>query len=409
MSRIPGSAEALRTRNRLLGALAAVLLLAMVGVVVADYLQVFTPAVQVAVQADRSGLLTAPGSDVTLRGVTVGQVRAVQAADGGARLTLALDPRQVRFIPADVSADIVAPTVFGTKYVDLEVPSGTPADGPRIRAGAVLTSARVGTEINTLFQNLYRLLTTVQPAKVSATLGAVATALHGRGYRLGNYIDQLNSYLTQLNPSLEPLGKDFARLPSVAGTYAHAVPDLARTLDNLRTTSRTLVGQQAQLDAFLLDVGGLSGHADELLTANQQALPNALTMLQPISATLARYSPMFPCVFASANQLHNLSKPSLTGNPGTNGFAGLLPGRSPYKNPGDLPKTGVDVGPGCDGGPISKSQLPYPHIRFDDGSNSVNNNTSDAVTVGDPPLAVQLFGPQAATTKATTGKGAGAK
>ncbi|WP_051939056.1 MCE family protein [Phaeacidiphilus oryzae] len=411
----PRTERALRLRNRLLGVLGTVLVLGVVGLVVADYLQVFTPAVRVTVEADRSGLLTAPGSDVTLRGVTVGQVRSVQAVDGGARLTLALSPRQVRFIPADVTAEVVAPTVFGTKYVDLEAPAGGSGGGPRISAGAVLTSARVGTEINTLFQNLYQLLTAVQPAKVSATLGALAGALDGRGYRLGGYIDQLNTYLTDLDPGLAPLRTDLARLPAVAGAYAKAVPDLARTLDNLRTTSRTLVTRQAQLDAFLLDMGGLSGHANRFLTDNEQALPNALAMVQPITATMARYSSEFPCLFASANQLRIQSLPSLTGNPGLNGIVTILPGRDPYTYPGDLPKT-VDVGPGCDGGPITKAQLPYPHIKFDDGSGSVNDNTSNAETVGVPPLAVQLFGEDAGRAIAKSladarakAKGAGSK
>jgi phospholipid/cholesterol/gamma-HCH transport system substrate-binding protein len=404
MTRIPRTAPrtqyALRARNRWLGVLGTILVLAVVGLVVAAYLQVFTPVVKVTVEADRSGLLTAAGSDVTLRGVTVGQVRSVDAVDGGARLTLALSPRQVKFIPADVTADVIAPTAFGTKYVDLEAPARSAGAGP-IRSGAVLTSARVGTEINGLFQNLYQLLTAVQPAKVNATLGALSTALNGRGYRLGGYIDQFNTYLTDLNPSLGPLRTDLTRLPAVAGTYAGAVPDLARTLDNLRTTSRTLVTRQAQLDAFLLDMGGLSGKADQVLTQNSQALPDTLAMLQPISATLSRYSSMFPCLFASANQLRYQSRFSLTGSPGLKGIATILPGRDPYTYPDNLPKT-VDVGPGCDGGPISKDQMPYPHIKFDDGSDSVNNNTSNAETVGVPPLAVQLFGTESAELYAKT-------
>ena len=96
-----------------------------------------------------------PGAKVKLRGVQVGTRRAASpAAPTPVDLKLEIDPDQIRYIPANVRADIRATTVFGAKYVDLIY-----ADDPspqRLAAGAVLRSQNVSTEVNTVFQNLDR-------------------------------------------------------------------------------------------------------------------------------------------------------------------------------------------------------------------------------------------------------------
>src|SRR5689334_21372299 len=107
------------TRYRLYGLLALVLVAAVTVSIIGAYNQVSTPVVKATVLADRRGLLTDPGADVTVRGVPVGKVREVLPDGDGAALTIALDPAQAESIPAGVTAEIVAPTVFGAKFVNL--------------------------------------------------------------------------------------------------------------------------------------------------------------------------------------------------------------------------------------------------------------------------------------------------
>src|SRR5262249_60675057 len=128
-----------------------------------------------------------------------------------------------------------------------------------VEAGEVIEPAQVFTEVDTVFSNLVSVLNSVHPARLAATLGALATALNGRGAQLGNFIGQLDTYLHEFNPSLPALGDDLATLPTVSNAYAAAAPDLIKTLDNLRVTSGTLVGEQAQFDAFLVDLTGFAG------------------------------------------------------------------------------------------------------------------------------------------------------
>ena len=87
----------------------------------------------------------------------------------------------------------------------------------------------------------------MQPAKLSATLNALATALDGRGKQLGQNLVALDTYLKGLNPHLPTLTSDIRRLTSVATTYSAAVPDLLTTVRNLSATADTVVAKQDSL------------------------------------------------------------------------------------------------------------------------------------------------------------------
>ncbi len=376
-----------RARRRVTGAVGMLVVAAMAAGTVLAYQQVFSPAVTATVVASRAGLLMYPGADVTLYGVTIGRVTSVTPAGGQARLGIALDPAQVTHIPANVQASIAEPTVFGPKYLDLVMPAHPAAQ--RLQPGEVIEPTAAPTEVNTVFANLVSLLDSVHPAKLSATLGAISTALHGRGAQLGTFIAELNAYLREFNPNLPALSTDLTAAPPVLRTYAAATPSLVATLDNLHVTSGTLVHQQAQFDAFLLDLTGFSGHTRSFLAVNERGLTTTLATLAPTSALLARYSPMFGCLFASVAQFNRFSVSDKIILHST-----ILPGQQGYHYPANLPVMHATTGPSCYGGPITPAQAAHwPHIVFNDGTaNFFSRN--DSLSPGSPPLAVQLFGTQ---------------
>ena len=373
-----------RARRQLVGAVGMLVVAAIILLVIAAYQQVFTPTVNATVMADRAGLLMYDGADVSLDGVNVGRVTSITPVDGQAKLGIAIDPRQTAHIPANVQASILEPTAFGPKYVNLVEP-GHPST-QRLQAGQVIEQATAPTEINTVFANLVQVLTSVHPAKVSATLGAISTGLQGRGKQLGNFIAELNSYLHELNPSLPALSTDFRTAPQVLRAYAAATPGLISTLGNLNVTSATLASQQAQFDAFLLDLTGFSGNAQSFLADNESGLTGTLSTLAPVTALAAEYSPEFPCLFASEAQQVKIQKPGKDVIFNTV----LLPGQEGYQYPRNLPKIAPASGPSCYGGPLTKAEAAhYPLIDFNGGASLPRGEN---YTPGSPPLSVQLFG-----------------
>lgn len=394
-----------RNRYEFFGLAAVLALLLILALAVAAYLKVFTPAVTVTVKADRSGLLMQRDNDVSLRSVTIGKVTDVRP-DGpaGSLLDIYIESDKAQFVPANSTAQLVAPTVFGPKYVDFLAPA-RPASTP-ISDGAVVDARQVQVEVNSVFDNLQVLLTTFRPARVNAALGAVSTALQGRGERLGRVLSQGNSYLSQLNPSMPALRRDLARLPEVAGTYADVAPGLLELVGNLTATSRTVVQEQRPLEAFIGSLTRFDANVTPVLEQNRPALAETLRVLRPTTALLQRYSPMFPCLFHGINTLRELTEPNFGGLvPGLHTLTTFEPGREGYKYPENLPRLGVDA-PGCYGGVPAVGTWPR-HVYHPDGSPRLNYR-DQPVTPGDTPLSTQLFGPLAPQVTDALGALAGA-
>lgn len=374
------------------------LLVSIAGAAIASYEQVFTSSVPVTITADRAGLLLDKGADVTLRGVVVGRVRSVQTKNGRAVIKLALSPAKARQIPANVSAQVTAPTVFGAKYVNLlDVGSNSVAtDASHIESGATIDiGANEAIEPNTVFENLITLLQSVQPAKVNVILGALSTALRGRGDQTGETIVETNQLTSSLDKSIGALQVDLQRTAPVASTYADATPALLEILRNVTTTSTTIVQTQQQLTTGLTGVTQLADTAGTVLNQNTPALAHALTTARPTAELLDYNAPEISCLITGSNDVRKEITPILGGDyPGLHIEASLLPGSAGYQNPADLPQLDTIDGPDCLGGPPtvnSAGQIvgtngqplaPYPHIVFKDGTTTPFAQKSDALSLG---------------------------
>ena len=78
-----------------------------------------------------------------------------------------------------MTGSIVPKTLFGEKYVSLIIPED-PSSEPH-HLGDHDPRTDVSTEVEEVLNDLYPLLTTVQPADLNMTLNALSTALEGRG------------------------------------------------------------------------------------------------------------------------------------------------------------------------------------------------------------------------------------
>ncbi|SFQ32632.1 virulence factor Mce family protein [Amycolatopsis arida] len=263
---------------------------------VAIYNKAFTDSVPVRLETDRVGNQLRAGADVKLRGVRVGEVRGVASRGEVAVLDLALVPERVDDIPANVTARLLPKTLFGERYVALQVPE-SPAAEP-IAAGAVIGQDRSSTaiELEQVLGNVLPLLRSVQPQKLSSTLTAVSTALEGRGEQLGDTLVQLSDYLGELTPALPDLKADISALGDVADTYHRAAPDFLQALADLTTTSRTLLERQRQLAEVFATVSTASVDLTRFLEVNKDNLIRLTSTAQPTLDVLARYAPEYPCL-----------------------------------------------------------------------------------------------------------------
>ena len=281
---------------------------------------------------------------VKMRGVQVGKVSSIEARpDGQAALHLAIDPAQLRFIPSNVLVNITNNTVFGAKYVQL-VPPAKPSSEP-LRAGQVLDAKNVTVEVNTVFEQLRSLLSKIEPEKLNETLGAIATALNGRGQKIGQALSDLNEFLAKSEPGLPGLRHDLAVAPEVLNTYADAAPDLLDTVRNATQISQTVVEEQQNLDAFLLSAIGLADIGNDVVGNNRQALSDVLRLLVPTTDLTNEYNPALTCALSGLMML--ASSPPLP-RAGVYVSVSFLLGAERYRYPTNLPKVAATGGPQCE-------------------------------------------------------------
>jgi phospholipid/cholesterol/gamma-HCH transport system substrate-binding protein len=188
----------MRVNHKALGVVFVCLLLFGVWLTYGIFTKRFVDYDRVTLQTSALGLQLPERADVKIRGVIVGEVLGFDTDAEGAEVTLGLYPDEVGSIPANVTGSIVPKTLFGEKYVALEVPAEP--SGAHIEAGATIERTQVAIEVEKVLNDLYPLLRAVQPADINQTLNAVATALEGRGELIGENLETVDAYLKRLNP-----------------------------------------------------------------------------------------------------------------------------------------------------------------------------------------------------------------
>ena len=342
--------------NYVLGVLFIAILAAGVWAVNGVFTQKFISFDKVTLSTDTTGLQLPDKADVKVRGVLVGEVLKAQAGDNGATLTLGIDPDKIDQIPKNVTASILPKTLFGEKYVELDIPSV--ANNASLKVGDHISQTQRPIEVQSVLNNLYPLLRTLQPAELNYTLNALDTALAGKGEKLGDTIVTLKDYLARLNPQVPALTDDLGLLTKVSKTYSGVLPELANTLRNTVKTTNTLKTKQAALKRFLTQARSFSDTATGFLDTNGENLVQLGKVTEPQAKLLKKYAPEYNCFLTGlVKQIPRLA--STFRNFIFHIKLVVLPKQPRGYTLKDKPMVGVDGPPRCLGLPNKLHEDPY--------------------------------------------------
>lgn len=371
--------------------LASVLaLVAVVVVAVGLFNGSFAGTVPVTVLSPRAGLVMDPDAKVKMRGVEVGKVSSIESLQNGqAAIHLAMDPSLLHLIPANALVNITSTTVFGAKFVEL-VPPAEPST-LRMRTGEVLEAKRVTVEINTVFQRLTSVLSEIEPAKLNETLGAIASALSGRGREFGQMLSDLDAFLATLEPALPALSRDLAVSPAVLNSYADAAPDLVKVVDNATQISQTIIDEQKNLDVFLISSIGLADVGNDVIGGNRQALTDVIHLLVPTTDLTNQYHESINCGLGGMPAIS--SNPPLP-EPGVMVITSFQWAGERYRYPTNLPKVAAKSGNYCKelGLPNLPPGFVPPFVITDTGTNPEQYGNQQLLLNSDG-LKQLLYGP----------------
>jgi phospholipid/cholesterol/gamma-HCH transport system substrate-binding protein len=337
-------------RRRFAGIAFLVVPALLIWLAVAVYDKDFVDSKDVVVETGSVGNEMHLGAEVKLRGVVLGEVRAIDATPSGARLTLALKPDALGHIPDDVRAQMLPTTLFGERYVAL-VPPSTPSTRT-LPAGATIPQDRSANaiELQQVLDDVLPMLTAVQPQKLSATLSAVSQALEGRGEQLGDTLTTLDAHLKKFNPNLPTLNEDLKQLVKVSHVYADAAPGILDALTDFTTTSGTIAEKQKDLAAAYGSTTRTAEDLDAFLRANKENIIRLAATSRPTLQLLARYSSSFPCTLRTLADFVPRMDKALgkgTDEPGLHVDVTTVASRGAYVPGRDTPSYTTGGGPAC--------------------------------------------------------------
>lgn len=287
-------------RQRLLGLIFLLVCIGFLAFTILQFNKAFTSFTTVKFTTDTAGNALPNAADVKARGVIVGEVREITPSpDGKVVVTLGLDPDMAKKLPADTTARILPKTLFGERFVDLNVPETT--GGPTLAStkNATIRTDESGNakEIQEMFDKLLPLLKAVPPQDLNITLTALSKALEGRGDQLHTTITDLNKVFSGINKVLPDLEGTLQGLSDFSQTYSEALPNIIDGLDNLRTTGNTIVEKQSDLRNLISTLSTAATDTTGFLQTNRRDLLDIIIKGEPFLRGAARQSPAFGCTF----------------------------------------------------------------------------------------------------------------
>jgi phospholipid/cholesterol/gamma-HCH transport system substrate-binding protein len=352
--------------HKLVGIVFLALMAAAVWFTYAIFTKQFADYDEVTLRSSKIGLQMPDRADVKVRGAIVGEVLDTEIVGDEVDITLGMYPDKIDQVPANVQGAIYPKTLFGEKYVELEI-QGEPQGN--LQAGDDIAQTRVTTEVEEVLSDLHPLLTAIQPAELNYTLNAMAGALEGRGDRIGENLEILDSYLKRMNPEIPKLMEDLRLTAETSDLYADVLPEIAEILRNSIKTGNTLVEKEKELQALFGDVTGFADVARPFLARNEANIVRLGELSAAQFRLLAKYAPEYPCL------LGGIRNAAVGQGEAFRGFMlhinlELIPNQPRGYNPNDAPRVADKRGPHCGTLPTPpwNQNRPFPAPpNFNDG------------------------------------------
>lgn len=227
-------------------------------------------------------------SNVTYRGVQVGEVKDVRVTDTGVRAVLALNSDVP--IPSDAKAEVHSRSAVGEQYVDLIPQSATSRP---FRNGDVITEAhtRVPPDIAELLDATNAVIQAIPRDNLKTVIDEANTAVAGLGPELSRIVNGSTSLATEAGRATDPI----TRLIDDAGPVLQSQLDSADSIpvwaDRLASITGQLRAQDTAVRNILQQGGPTLEEGRQLLDRVAPTLPIMLANLVSLGEIAVTYQP----------------------------------------------------------------------------------------------------------------------
>jgi phospholipid/cholesterol/gamma-HCH transport system substrate-binding protein len=246
---------------------------------------------QVSARFSNCGQGLREGGDVKLRGVLVGEIGAIERADGGAcDIRLDVNPEDTDQIPANIGAQIRAKTIFGEKWVELLYPDEPEkarlSDGDEIPEDRTIDPLEVETILNVALP----LLDAIDPEHLAGALDALAGGFVGHEDAAIRGIEDGIRALQVMNDNEGLLKEGIRQLDESGEVFADIDDELLRALDNLDRVNRFTSSNRDLIEASLEKAPRLLNELGGLFEARFEDFTNIVNSGATVVSVLAARS-----------------------------------------------------------------------------------------------------------------------
>ena len=253
-------------------------------------------------------------SNVTYRGVQVGEVTALKLTPSDAEATLSLGSSLK--IPANLQAEVRSVSAVGEQYVDLRPRTDSP---PYLHDGSVIAmrDTTIPQPVGPMLDRVSALINSIPKDKLNALLDESFKGFNGAGYDLGSLIDSAATISGDLKPVAD-------RTRTLIEDTGPLLDSQAETTDAIRTWARSLAGisqvlvtDDSQVRTLLQNGPEAANEASRLLEQVKPTLPVLLANLTTIGqvgvvyhASLEQLLVLLPPSVSSTQSYSNTSNPT---------------------------------------------------------------------------------------------------
>ncbi|KUI33672.1 mammalian cell entry protein [Mycobacterium sp. IS-1590] len=229
-----------------------------------------------------------PRSNVTYRGVQVGEVKSVGLTDRGVEAVLSLDSDVG--IPADLEAEVHSVSAVGEQFVQLLPRSG---EGPELRDGDVIPvdRARVPADINTVLDDTARGLQAIPQENLRTVVDEAYTAVGGLGPELRRLVQGSATLAIDARKNLDPLLTLIDQSKPILDTQTETAGSIQAWAANLASISGQVQSQDPAVSGILAKGPGAADEVRALFERLQPTLPIVLANLVSIGEVALAYQP----------------------------------------------------------------------------------------------------------------------
>lgn len=236
---------------------------------------------------DAGGVFT--DQEVTYRGVTVGQVGAMEVTEEGVRIELNIDDAYDEIPKEDVEARVMFKSAVGEQFVDL-LPAGDAA--PYLQDGDTIPMDQ-----NTIPVSTQELLTTVEavlrgvpPEALEGAVDALGIGLTGHGPDIATIIESMAD-LAEVFADRAPEVQGILREGTEVGAaFVDSGDDFKRAIRHLVEVSEELSQDRPDITRLLQNTSSMSDGVEALLTDYEANIDRLLPRLAELNALQADHT-----------------------------------------------------------------------------------------------------------------------